>query len=300
VIDYDRSSWWGTCFAIRGTVLLHILGRVGLLTGFCLSLSLFDTFVLKPNDIVMFNLDPIGHSVLGMVLGMFLVFRTNTAYARFWEARSHWGAIVNASRNLARAGAVYGGPAGELSRLLTAYVFALKEHLRGTGDHSALRSFVPGRLLAEVTGAGNPPALLARAMSEWIAERLAEGRFDTIQASRLEGYLAALTDAQGGCEKILKTPMPFVYAALIKQVLFLYLGSLPFVLVGKMDFAAPLSVAGISLGMLGIEEAGVEMEDPFGTGPNQLPLDRICENIARDVAALTAEPDGKSSGLRVN
>jgi putative membrane protein len=190
---------------------------------------------------------------------------------------------------------VYGAPAGELARLITAYVSALKEHLRGNGDLSALRSLVPGRLLADVAAAGNPPALLARAMSEWIAGRLAEGRFDTIQAARLEGLVATLTDAQGGCEKILRTPMPFVYAALIKQVLLLYLASLPFVLVGRMDFAAPLTVAGVSLGMLGIEEAGVEMEDPFGTGPNQLPLDRICETIARDTAALTAGPDGKAS-----
>ncbi len=295
MIEYDRSSWWRTCFAIRGTVILHIIGRVGLLTGFCLILSLFDAFVLKKNGVDFPNLDPIGHTVLGMALGMFLVFRTNTSYARFWEARTHWGTIVNASRNLARGGAVYGAPAGELARLITAYVSALKEHLRGNGDLSALRSLVPGRLLADVAAAGNPPALLARAMSEWIAGRLAEGRFDTIQAARLEGLVATLTDAQGGCEKILRTPMPFVYAALIKQVLLLYLASLPFVLVGRMDFAAPLTVAGVSLGMLGIEEAGVEMEDPFGTGPNQLPLDRICETIARDTAALTAGPDGKAS-----
>lgn len=295
MIDYDRSSWWGTCFAIRGTVLVHILGRVGLLTGFCLALSLIDAFVLNQYGTQMPNLDPIGHTVMGTALGMFLVFRTNTAYSRFWEARTHWGAIVNASRNLARSGAVYGAPAGELARLITAFVIALKEHLRGSGDQSGLRSLVPGRLLAEVSGAGNPPALLARAMSEWIAGRLAEGRIDTIQASRMEGFVATLTDAQGGCEKILRTPMPFVYAALIKQVLLLYLGSLPFVLVGRLDFAAPVTVAGVSLAMLGIEEAGVEMEDPFGTGPNQLPLDRICETIGRDVAALTAGPDGKPS-----
>jgi putative membrane protein len=293
LIEYDRTSWWRTCFAIHGTALPHVLGRVGFLTGFCLLLCFLDEFVLRSVGSPLPALDQLGHTVLGVSLGMFIVFRTNTSYARFWEARSHWGMLVNTSRNLARAGAVYAGSAGELSRLITAYVIAVKEYLRGLNDLSELRQLVPGRILTAASAASNPPALLARSISEWIASRLAERRLDAMQAARLEGLVATLTDAQGGCEKILRTPMPFVYAALIKQVLLLYLASLPFVLVAKMGFAAPIAVAVVALGMLGIEEAGVEIEDPFGTGPNHLPLDRICETIARDVAALVAEPNEK-------
>jgi ion channel-forming bestrophin family protein len=292
LIEYDRTSWWRTCFAIHGTALPNVLGRVGLLTGFCLLLCLLNEDVLRRVGTPLPALDQLGHTVLGVSLGMLIVFRTNTSYGRFWEARSHWGTLVNTSRNLARGGAVYAGPAGELSRLISAYVIALKDYLRGVNDPSALRQLIPGHLLATASAASNPPTILARAMSEWIASRLAEGRLDTMQAARLEGLVATLTDAQGGCEKILRTPLPFVYAALIKQVLLLYLASLPFVLVDKMGFAAPIAVAGVALGMLGIEEAGVEIEDPFGTGPNHLPLDRICETIARDVAALVSEPDG--------
>jgi putative membrane protein len=230
---------------------------------------------------------------LGVALGMFIVFRTNTSYARFWEARSHWGMIVNTSRNLVRAGTVYAGPAGDLARLVAAYVYALKDFLRGNRDLSEIRPFVPGRLLEQLATAGNPPLLLAKSMSDWIANKQALGRLDAIQTGRMEGLVATLTDAQGGCEKILKTPLPFVYAALIKEVLLLYLATLPFVLVSKLGLAAPLAVAGVSLGLLGIEEAGVEIEDPFGSGPNHLALDRICESIARDTAALAADPDGK-------
>ncbi len=96
-----------------------------------------------------------------------------------------------------------------------------------------------------------------------------------------------LVDNQGGCEKIHRTPLPFVYAALIKQVLFVYLGSLPFVLVPAISFMAPVITAVVSLGMLGIEEAGVEVEDPFGLEPNHLPLDQICAMIGRDLADLS-------------
>src|SRR5439155_4793539 len=99
---------------------------------------------------------------------------------------------------------------------------------------------------------------------------------------------AVMVDNQGGCEKIRRTPLPFIYAALLKQILFLYLMTLPFVLVPLMGMLAPLVLMGVSLGMLGIEEAGVEIEDPFGLDPNHLPLDQICASIARDVADLTA------------
>jgi putative membrane protein len=112
---------------------------------------------------------------------------------------------------------------------------------------------------------------------------------DTTVSMRLDDLVRMLVDAQGGCERIRRTPVPFVYAALIKQVLLLYLFTLPFVLVPLMNFVAPIAIAVVSLGMLGIEEAGVEIEDPFGLEPNQLPLDAICETIARDTADLAGQ-----------
>jgi ion channel-forming bestrophin family protein len=274
-------------------VLPHVIGRVGLLTGFCLILCFLNDYVLRRYDEELLQLNELGHSVMGVALGMLIVFRTNTSYSRFWEARSHWGMIVNTSRNLVRAGAVYAPPAGDLARLVTAYAYALKEYLRGGRDLSELRPLVPGRLMEQLTGAGNPPVQIARVISDWVAGRQAQGRLDAMQAARMEGLVATLTDSQGGCEKILRTPLPFVYTALIKEVLLLYLATLPWVLVSKLGFAAPLAVAGISLGLLGIEEAGVEIEDPFGSGPNHLALDRICETIAKDTAALAADADGK-------
>jgi putative membrane protein len=121
-----------------------------------------------------------------------------------------------------------------------------------------------------------------------VAGRVKEGKLDPQMASRMEQYVCLLLDNLGGCEKIHRTPLPFVYAALIKQVLFIYLATLPFVLVATMNFMAPLVVMGVSLGMLGIEEAGVEIEDPFALDDNHLPLDQICSMIGRDVQDLTA------------
>ena len=105
----------------------------------------------------------------------------------------------------------------------------------------------------------------------------------------MQNLLNLRVDQQGGCEKIHKTPLPFIYASLIKMSLTLYVFSLPFVLIEKVGFAAPAIAALVALGMMGIEEAGVEIEDPFGLEPNDLPLEQLCTTIARDTAQLTKE-----------
>jgi putative membrane protein len=286
VINYDRMNWWSTCFAWRGTVLPHVLARVGLLTSFSLLLYLFDEKVLKPAGRPLDPLDPLGHTVFGVALSMLIVFRTNSSNNRYWEARSHWGMIINTSRNLVRMAAAWAPPADDLARLVSAYVLMVKEQLRDNPDPATVRHLVPGRALDRITGVNNPASVLAGYLSEWVALRQREGRIDSILASHMEGLIGILVDQQGGCEKIHRTPLPFVYAALIKQVLLLYLASLPFVLVPKMAFMAPLVVMGVSLGMLGIEEAGVEIEDPFGHDPNHLSLDELCALIGRDAGDL--------------
>jgi putative membrane protein len=289
LIEYDRTSWWRTCLAFRGTVLPHVLGRVGILTAFSLGLCLLNDYLLVRMGIGVPALDQLGHSVLGLAISLIIVFRTNTSHSRVWEARTLWGTLVNNARSLVRMGAVFAGPADELARLVTAYVLAIKQNLRNDRDLSEVRPLVTGSLYDELQKAGNPPTVLARALSEWVRRRQREGRLDSVAAMAADRVITDLVAAQGGCERIQRTPLPFVYASLIKLLILVYLITLPFVLVAKMDFAAPLVVAVVALAMLGIEEAGVEIEDPFGRGPNHLALDQICAVIARDAAMLAEE-----------
>lgn len=320
MIEYDRTNWWRACFAWRGTVLPYIMGRVGLLTLISVGVYLFEVvanaalepsraFAAAPDTppgsdptpppprATLPPLDPLGHTVLGVSLGMLIVFRTNSSNNRYWEARGHWGMMVNTSRNLVRMAAAYLPSADELARLVSAYVLLVKEQLRDRQDLEQVRHLLPGRVFARLEGVKNPASVLAGAMSEWVAARQREGGLDPMLANRLEGLIGTLVDQQGACEKIHRTPLPFVYAALIKQILFLYLATLPFVLVPKMGVVAPLVVACVSMGMLGIEEAGVEVEDPFGRDANHLPLDAICAMIARDAGELSrTTPGPKAAG----
>jgi len=134
--------------------------------------------------------------------------------------------------------------------------------------------------------ANNPPSMIATYLSGLIKKEIDKGEIPIQIVERMEEQVIKLLDAQGGCEKILKTPLPFVYASLIKQVLFVYLYTLPFALATDMDWATPLVVAVVGFGMFGIEEAGVEIENPFGMQMNDLPLEKICETISLDVSNI--------------
>ena len=288
MIGYDPHSWWRVAFSIQGTVVPHVLGRVGFLTGLCLALVLLDNYVLDRFGYPLPPLDQLGHTVLGTALSLLIVFRTNTAYARFWEARTLWGGIINASRNLLRLGSAHAPPADDLARLVSAFAVILKQSLRGSRDFTAVRSLLPASLFEQLGTAPNSPNVVTSAMSGWVREQIVVEKLEPIMAAQIERAIAAIVDCQGGCERIRNTPVPFTYAALIKISLLLYLMTLPFVLVAKMGFAAPLVVAGVSLAMLGIEEAGVEIESPFGQEPNNLPLDMFCDTIARDASQISA------------
>jgi putative membrane protein len=288
MIDYKPQNWLRTTCAFYGTVLPNVLGRVGVITAACLVLCLLNDFVFERFGYALPSLDQLGHSVLGVAMSMLIVFRTNSSNNRYWDGRTFWGALVNGARNLSRLASRYAPPADELALLITAYVTAVRESLRGTFTPHSISNLVAGRLAARAAAASSPPTVLAAAISDWINVRRTEGQIDNFQAMAMEQALSGMVDAQGGCERIQNTPLPFVYASLIRQLLFIYLGSLPFVLVGRMGYAAPLVVAVVSFGMLGIEEAGVEIERPFGTDPNCLPLDQICAKIARDTASLCA------------
>lgn len=289
MIQYPRKSWWHVVFSYRGTVLKNIVGRVLVMTLFATAVEAlyatarhFEWLGKEGFGLV----EPAGFAVFGSLLGFLIVFRMNWSAGRYWEGRSHWGMMINSTRSLVRCGAVYAHPAHELSELIGGYVLSVKHTLRDSRDLEELRDHLPKDLYTTMVRFGNHPTAVAGAISMWIATRLREGRIDSILAQVMEDLLTKMVDSQGGCEKIKKTPLPFVYAAMIKQLILVYLAFLPLVLCGRTGWWSPLIVAIISFGFFGIEEAGVEIEDPFGMEDNCLPLDAICVGIIRDTAQI--------------
>ena len=276
LISYDRTRWWRTAISFHGTVLPHTLGRVGLFTLSCLALCILNDHFLVNHGLALPALDQLGHTVLGVTMSLLIVHRTTSSNMRFWEGRTAWGAIVNASRNIARQAGTYAPPADEVARLLAAFSIALRERLRDRDPTEALRPWLSGRLLEEVVTAASPPARLARSLSQWVQARKAQGLLEPITAAEIERQIGALTDAQGAGRTDSCTPLPFIYASLIKQLLVLYLASLPFVLVARDGLRRPPGRGRGRLGNAGDRGRGRGDREPVRPEPTALPLDSIC------------------------
>jgi putative membrane protein len=215
-------------------------------------------------------------SLLGIILGLLLVFRTNTAYDRWWEGRRLWGQLVNISRALARQlDALLGRTEGMAARrahyaaLLARYPVALAAQLRTTGS-----------------GGRHEPNELLSAMVQDVHADIAAGHMPREAIISLTPLLAAFDDVCGACERIRKTPIPFSYSAYIKQFILLFALLIPFALARDFGYGTVIAEMFIFFSTMGIELLANEVEEPFGTDRNDLPLEDIGATIARDVRAL--------------
>jgi putative membrane protein len=227
-----------------------------------------------------FTAPTVAHTLLGVALGLLLVFRTNASFDRWWEGRKLLGVMVNRTRDLARQFAVYApDDAPEVARLLGAFFAVAMQSLRGETDLTELGD----ALTKEERAALEPYRTRAAILLAWITRRAdALSRAGKLSEARLyavDTNLTALVDAYSGCERIVRTPIPFAYAQHIKIFVTLFCFTLPFAIVDVMKAWTPLASAILAYALIGIDEIGVEIEDPFGYDDNDLPIGRIAEII---------------------
>lgn len=298
MIEYDRYDWVGSVFSVRGTVLRRVAGRVLALTAIALAVqALYETGLglgWEHLDLI-FGLEPAEHAVLGSLLGFLIVFRMNASNNRYWEGRTFWGQIINASRNLVRVGVEYTNEGEELADLVSAYAIALRRSLQGNMDTEETEMFLPDVLRRQGNRFGNPPTAIAAAISEWIGRNWRVGKFDALVFRQMEDQLSKMVDAQGGCERIRKTPLPFAYVVMIKQLILIYLLTLPIAVANHCGWWSPVLVCIVALALFGMEEASVEIEDPFGTHENCLDMVTYTLTISRDAGQLAARKTGGMS-----
>ena len=264
----------------------------------CAGFGLFITYLYKSGAPVSFS--GLGNIVPSIVLGLLLVFRTNTAYERFWEGRKLWGQLVNTNRNLARQiwVVVKENSSSECNakihhlHLLVAFARATKQHLRCEPLDATFAAVVTPEELAELETMHHPPLEIAFWIANYLQSCFNQGRLNAIQLSALLSQVDTLVDILGGCERILKTPIPLAYAIHLKQLLLLYCLALPFQMVSTLGWWTAIAVGLISFAVFGIEQIGIEIENPFGHDANDLPLDAICDTMQRNIEDLiTLKPD---------
>lgn len=299
MVSYDPHKWFEHFFDIRGSMVREISLRVA-------SCVIWSAIVVCAYEYGFRNIGipSILHSLVGLALGLLLVFRTNSAYDRFWEGRKLWGGIVNETRNLIRLAVVHLREEPEMlaaiTRLTAAFPYLSMATLRSDPTLLKLATFMPEAEARAIARAQHPPLHAATRISEHLAEAHRRGRVSDVTMQAIDQNVQLLVDYLGGCERIRKTPLPFAYVVHLRRALVLYCFTLPFALVEMFGWTTIFDVLLISYVFFGIEEIGVEIEGPFGHDDNDLPLEEICRTVEANVFALAglapAAPDAMPEG----
>lgn len=280
----DRRPWFRTLLCWRGSVIRAVLPRVGICTGFSLLVTLLH------NAGVSVSWPVLGGVVPSLVLGLLLVFRTNASYERFWEGRKLWGAMINTTRNLARQIWVSVDTSRQskeqVLKLLVAFAIATKQQLRQQPCERELRHLVSPAQLNKLLGVNSPPLEIALWLGDYLQVQQLKGRINPYQLQAMTQQLNVLVDALGGCERILKTPLPLAYSIHLKQLLVMYCVALPFQVVSELNWWTIPVVSLVAFAVFGVEEIGLEIENPFGCDQNDLPLNAICKTMERNINDL--------------
>lgn len=227
-------------------------------------------------------------TLIGLAISVFLGFRTNVAYDRYWEGRKLWGALVNVCRSFTRQTTIFieaGDPqtnhqlARELSRRVIAFVYALKDQLRDSDPREELACYLPPEELKRLAGQKNIPLAVSGLLGDRLRELWKQGFIRDYHLPVFESSLTEMTSIQGGCERIKNTPVPFAYTALIHRIVGFYCLLLPFGIVRDVKWLTPVVVLMICHAFFGLDEIGDEIEEPFGEEPQHLPLAAITRTI---------------------
>lgn len=270
--------WLRLIFIIRGSILPKIAPQLLLTTAF----AGLVTYVHGQVFLWKVPLNFVPFSLIGLTLAIFLGFRNNTSYARYWEARQLWGVLLIESRALARQALTLNddpAAAHALINRLAAFVHAMRHQLRGSNPVADLARLLPAQDCARLAQARNKAATLLLMMGEWVGQARRQGTLSPSAALAMEGPLGQLGNALGGCERIASTPIPFTYSVIVHRTIYAYCVLLPFGLVDSITTMTPVIVAFIAYTFFALEALGAEIEEPFGLAPNDLALDTMSWNI---------------------
>jgi len=306
-----KRPWLRLLFTIRGSSLRQTFPRIAAVTVFSAVVTGAELYF----KVEAYSLTVTPFTLIGVALAIFLGFRNNAAYDRYWEGRKLWGQMVNSARSFAREVLMLITSPSESSpseslpseredpetpvrqlqedliRRMIAYVHALRHHLRGSAPFEELARFLPGEEVALLQAEKNVPVAILLEIGLRLKRARRDGRLTDFQLATLERTLTTITDVQGGCERIKSTPIPFAYTVLTHRTVASYCFFLPFGLIKTVGWLTPAVVLLISYAFFGLDEIGDVVEQPFGTEPQDLPLTTLCRTI--EVNLLQAiEADG--------
>ena len=286
LIVRPRPNLFELFFIIKGSIVLRIMPLLTFVAG--LSAAVVSVYTFRPDWLPKFDGGPF--ALLGITLSIFLAFRNNACYERWWEARKVWGEFVLTCRSLSRVSVVLDEPNGDIGpvrksllQYCIAYAHALLIQLRPASSRHALTHLLPEEVLQAVNASRNPPEMILRAMQALLVNALREAKIDVIQFQMLDELVQKLAQAQASCERIQNTPIPFGYTLLLHRTAYTFCFLLPFCFANTLGWATPFVTALAAYTLFGLDALGNELEEPFSLGANALPINALTEVIEIDL-----------------
>lgn len=288
----DRRRFWREAFAWHGSVTPLVCPYV-FAFGLIATIVCVMAWLVERQFDVKIALEIAPFEVAGATLGLLLILRTNAGYDRWWEARKLWGGIVNQSRNIVISGLAYGptDPAWreKFVHWAAAFPHIARCSLRGELPGPEVATLVGSEDASRIASAGDMPSFVAMKLAEFLREACETHAMDRFSFLQVDRERAALIDHIGACERILKTPLPIVYAIKIRRFLAFFLLTLPFALLHRIDgdWMVPLITMMVAYPLLSLDQIGVELQNPFAKeNLSHLPLSEISANIERNAIGL--------------
>lgn len=286
MIEYNPKNWYKLIFAIHKSDTLRILWKEILYIGAFSALLSFILIEYLESMTALQSLISV-YSLVGFVISLLLVFRTNTAYDRWWEGRKKWGALVNDTRNLAiKIGSMI--PDEEtrayFQKSIPNFVFATKEHLRKGVNFEELEG--TEEEIRELSKKEHVPAAISQGMYQRLHALKQEGKITQEEFLSIDHNLNALLDSLGACERIKNTPIPFSYSLFLKKFIFIYVVTIPLAFIPVFGYYSTIIAMFLFYVLVSMEILAEEIEDPFGRDESDLPTDDLCVKIRNNVREI--------------
>jgi len=278
MIVREQPSALSLFFVMQGSIVPRILHKIVAVTLLSMAIYLLDRYATPLPQIPFFAI-----SVFGLALSLFLGFRNNAAYERWWEARKLWGQLIADVRNLGRQVVIFEVDVtlrADLMKTAAGFAHLHRSYLRGDDVRKDIEALLGEEQALRLLKSANS----ADAALRDIAANIAKADLSGFARMALGQTLANIGLAQAGCERIASTPLPFVYSLLVRRTTYLYCFLLPFALAGSAGWFTPLVAAVVAYVFFGLQAVTRELEHPFADTANGLPLDTMCRVIEISVA----------------
>lgn len=280
-------------FTLRGSIIPHIYPQVLFIILISTIISAVQHWI--PSSFSSYSAAPF--TLMGIALSLFLGFRNNASYQRWWEARTLWGQLVYESRSFTRQVMSFiddtqpGAQQAQhkMVNLTIAFTHALRHRLRKSSPWADVERFVAPEYHAGMREAGNLPEYLLRLLGQQLGACRRDNLTSDLMIQNMDDRLTSLTVVLSACERIDKTPLPLAYTLLVHRTTYLYCFMLPFGLATSLGWVTPFVCGVIAYTFFGLDALNEEITDPFGEAANQLPLTTLSRTIERNLLEALGE-----------